>query len=751
MTVRAFATALFGPMLVLGLFWLLLLRFRDADERQAEDNAGMVVNANVVNKGAVAAIDHILATKKPEVIVLGPSYANTDTNTELLAKRIGVRRDDIALLSVPNSVGAHWYAMLKYRVFEAGYRPKLIVVISGLQSMLLNTPLTESSFVNLEVQLPPGTPDPEIALRVKQTTALWWARLREQRSGLRDRVFEVLRDLPARMLFRSPKNSGPLRPDEVRTALDRVFADDRMDPALHAAAGPLVAIDLDERAYDASLLPMPQDSFMPVITRLAAAQGAQVVWVRPPMSPDIPAERDDVVGPGVQEAAVRVVDEVGGHFVDMRGLSMSASQFRNIDHMNKEGSRRFTEALASALVDIDVLGDHALVRSTAYGPHKVELVGERQEVPPSITEFEPAGRLVHPATTLVWHFVAPWPRARGAFAVQVVLAHLGSPPVEPRVSVAGEPVVLRSEPGTEKTVWIGDLSTLPPDGAWDLTVEAPAGGPFYRVTQLRLGRGEGSVTLLGPPEVGGPEAALFSARRVVSGVMEDLSVAPTYSADPVAPPGWDRAIEAAPGPISKFATERWDFLSDERLMGESAFGSRCSPLRVRESDTPLAFPNVPCAEVSRRGEGRSCHGPEAIFFSATDRTDPDVNGRTYTLFLDPGRRCDGAVWLYPKDELTVSWPQDRLLALGEAGATTFRFSARYLQHREATVQLRLLVDDEPRITETLSSRALLAGPMEWPLDPPVKGQVRLEVTNDDYVFYLIDDATLVGPPAPAAK
>jgi hypothetical protein len=731
--------AFIGPLIVLGATYLALSTFRDADERQAEENAGRIFNADVVKGGAVAAMDRALAARTPDVIVLGPSYANTNTLPDLLAQRLGLRPADIALLSVPNSVGAHWYAMLRYRVFGAGHRPRLIVVVSGLQSALLNTPLTEASFVNLQVHLPPGPPDPEIALRVQQTTALWWARLREQRYGLRDRIFEWLRDVPTRWVFSSPRRPGPIRPDEIRVALEAVFAEERVDASLHGAAGPLVAIDRDERAYDPSVLPAPDESFLGVTTRLAADHGARVLWVRPPMSPDIAAALDDEVLPGVQERVVQLVDEAGGLYVDMRSLPMSAAHFRNVDHMNREGSRRFTEALASTILDLDALGDGATRASAGLAPRKVELHGPRSAVPADVASWAPQGRLLHPGTRLLYSFGDAWPRARGPFTVRVeVLSRGGSP----EVLAADQPFALRPEPREDATAWVGTQSLTPPTGPWTLSIESS--DAFARVTRLSLGSGAGAVALLGAVPKAGAEARLFGARRSLGGVMEDLSVAPSYAAPPLAPPGARRPHEPAHGPASRFDTERWSFLSDERLIGETAFGSRCSPLRVLEDGVPLPLPNVPCQDVVRRGGGRTCHSAESILFSATDGTDPDTNGRDYALALDPARACDGAAWLYPKDRFAASWPADGLAALGPEGANAFRFAARYLQHRDAPVHLRLVADGTVRIDETLSSRTLAAGAIEWPLDPPVRSGGTLEVENLEHVFYLVDEATLVG-------
>ena len=68
--------------------------------------------------------------------------------------------------------------------------------------------------------------------------------------------------------------------------------------------------------------------------------------MRPPMSPHIPVELDDIVPTGFQSRAIEIVEEHGGAYVDLRHLRMSARMFRNEDHMNAEGSARFTRALA---------------------------------------------------------------------------------------------------------------------------------------------------------------------------------------------------------------------------------------------------------------------------------------------------------------------------------------------------------------------------------------------------------------------
>lgn len=723
-----------GPALVFGGAYAGLRSWSDADDVQAERNAGRVVNGRVIGTDTAAAMDRLLAARTPRVVILGPSYANTDIRTDLLAARLGVPRDEIALLSVPNTVGAHWYAILKYRLFEAGHRPELVIVVSGLQSMLLTTPLTESSFVNLEVHLPEDG-DPLVASKVKQTGSLVLARLREQRGKVREWVFDLVRDLPVVLLT-------PATRLQARMALDRVFDDSRVDMALHGSSIPVEAAQRElDRYYTPDMLPAPDDSFVPDTTALVTAAGARIVWVRPPMSPDIPAHLDDVVLPGAQERAIALVEERGGAFVDMRALPMSTAMFKNEDHMNEEGSRRFSEALAKALVELDAL--HPRVDPGALGALAVTERILGPAAPGDGLRVAPGGRHVFT--------VAEWPRGRGAFELAVLAEHAGdrdAPPVTVEVAGAGVPLA-RAPASGGRTRWSGSLAPAAPSGPFDVSVAVAADGVPVRVVALALGRRLGRTFLAGDAAaLEGRQVRLFGVTRVVDGVLVDDSVHPEYAAKPVKPPGGERVVTDLPDEVAAYDTERWAFLSDESLMGETAFGSRCSPLRIAEDDAVLPYPNVPCNDVKRKGHGRSCHTLDHIFFTASDGSDPARNGRTYRLVLDEGRRCDGAKWLYPVDRMEVAFPAARVAELRD-GAGWLVLEARYLNYREAPLKVRLTAAGRTLVDAGIDGRDLKKGPAVWKLDPPLPpdaGDVVLELESGAHVFYLFTGATLAERP-----
>jgi len=742
--VLALLLALAGPAVVFGGFYQLLMSWEDADDANATRNAGRILNSRVIDQGVVAAMEALLERRQPEVLILGPSYANTDVKPELIAARLGIPRDKVLLLSVPNSVGAHWYAVLKNRVFANGHEPKLVVVVSGLQSMLLNSPLTESSFVNLGVHLS-DEPDAEIQKRVKRTADMRMAHLREQRGKVRESVFDALRFRPATSLVRSPTGRRLTVP-EVRVALARVFDDENVDMSLHSASMPIVEANrLDDRAYTPEMLPAPEESFIPVITDLVESHGGRTVWVRPPMSPHIPDNLDDVVLPGVQEATQALLAPRAGDFVDMRALPMTAAMFKNEDHMNEEGSRRFSEALAGSLKDLDALAPKPrpeLAEPAVVEGFLTDASGARTPLAAGEVPSLVAGG--HAEWT-----VASWDPMRGPFAVQVVVDTPEGAPA-PTVRLGGTRLDVQEAEVVDGVVrWEARLRTERPEGAATLHVGAPlldGDGPRgASVRAAAFGVKRGRVFLAGGAgALDGHRAELFGVHEVAGGVFDDHTVRPTFQRKPVRVPGHDRPVTDLPNAIlGAFETERWAFLSDEALIGETNFGSRCSPLRIAEDGKVLPDANVPCTEVQRRKDGRSCHTTQRIFFSASDRTDPATNGRTYRLVLDEGRLCDGAVFLYPKDAFEVRFPKDRLADF-EQGARYFTLGANYLNQRKAEVHVTLTVDGTVAIDETLLGPELDKEPRTWQLEQPVRAgaDVVLTVENLASVFYLVTEATL---------
>src|SRR5262245_11279624 len=106
--------SILGPLLVVAGSVRACTTFENRAGVNEARNAGRILNGKVADRNTAEVIERVLEQRSPELLVLGPSYANTNVDPNLLSERLGIPADRIVLLSVPNSVGAHWYAILKY-------------------------------------------------------------------------------------------------------------------------------------------------------------------------------------------------------------------------------------------------------------------------------------------------------------------------------------------------------------------------------------------------------------------------------------------------------------------------------------------------------------------------------------------------------------------------------------------------------------------------------------------------------------
>lgn len=333
------------PVAVVAAGLSTLEAVRTADDLTQEQNVGSVLNGRQVRRPLLDAIDATLERTDPEVVLLGNSIANTDFVASAFADETGTDPRRIARLSVPNTMSAHWYAILKNRVYAHRHAPRLVLVVSDLQSLLAVTPRSEASHVALTLQLGPDEPviDGKLGRR-------WWAleRVRENRTVFRDRLMNATRNRVVDLLVYG--SLAPRDPRPTDLALARVFAEDRLDHRLHKRVIPIfdVTSPFAVTFAEDELAPVDQ-GFVPDLLGLVGGHGGTLAFVRPPMSPRLPQGYGDVV-PDALAASVPPAFAAAGHvYLDLRAVPMAASHFQNLDHMNEEGGRRFTWIMADAL------------------------------------------------------------------------------------------------------------------------------------------------------------------------------------------------------------------------------------------------------------------------------------------------------------------------------------------------------------------------------------------------------------------
>jgi len=102
--------------------------------------------------------------------------------------------------------------------------------------------------------------------------------------------------------------------------------------------------------------------------------------------------------------------------------------------------------------------------------------------------------------------------------------------------------------------------------------------------------------------------------------------------------GWDallasRTTSPLPGPYRQVDTLVW-LASPPCVAPSDDHRWLCSRLRLREDTLQLPYAHAPYEALRRFGSGRYLHKNDGVYFSTTDNTDPNRNGRGYTFYLD---------------------------------------------------------------------------------------------------------------------
>ena len=676
-----------------------------ADQERQLRNAGILLNGVVLDRPVVDAIAETMA-RGPRLVIVGNSFANTNVQLNPLVEQLGLGRSG-ARLSIPNTIGAHWYALLKHHVFVPGHAPPDVVVIaSDLQSVLLTTPLSEGSFGNL-TSLTRKVHDPLLEARVGRVTSWWWATVLEGRQGWRDGTLTFVKESAARVVH--PRVNETRLRKLTSDAMDQVFDPSKTVPSLSVAPRPATALGLD-----VGELPHPKDSFVEAIAALCYEHGARLVFARNRESPLVAPGQGDAVRPGTEREVRALIEPYGGELLDFRRLPMVADQFDDIDHMTTEGSRRFTNVLVAALKDLGVpsRGLARPPRPSYTGPE----VSPYPQVRRSWRELDVPARWTFPA----------WEVPEGGFRIQAALeggATLWLDGVQLEAVAAGPQTRVDARPPVP-----GGPFELEARGPGSITALAVGEGAPRWLVGHRTGLLADGLALLAIPGVFVVEV-YFEAPR------------PTFAGPPPPVARARRPVSAGGSGTGSYDLGRLSAVSDLATRAYTRFGARCSPLRVAEDGVLLPIPNAGCAEVAQLRNGRSCHNDRRLIFAASDLTNPQFNGRTYELQLDVERSCDGGFWLYPGDTATLEVPPERLLEL-RGGVRAVRLDIAFPTEKLDRVGIEVRVDGEAVASAQVERAQARGFSLEVPWIAPTQ-RVELVFRNQAQGFALVNQATLL--------
>lgn len=354
--------AVLGPALVVGGMWVLGDGSREwvPDELVKEHNEK-------------------LAKVKPDVVVVGPSIARTDVDEAQLGKALGM---SVATLSSAGSPGALWYAILKYRVFEAGYRPKMVLVVGITDKMLQSVPDTGSSFQSLLAQSP--VLDDEIRNRSFGGSGGAWER--HQASG---------RQMMASIL-------AGYKYGLVGLAFGREEAKAKAD----AAAGNVFEVGTTRNVLAQGLVPgdntvvaadqgkaaelSAEKSYVGPIVKLGQSYGASVFFVAGPLSSS--ARNRYPTPPDEMRSMLELLNSLGAGWIDLRLPEFTDSLFADDVHLRRDGKKLFTQLLAEAIQNSGALEGSIAPARIPNLPSRIERIG----TPPPVQSGAPVQDPKHP-------------------------------------------------------------------------------------------------------------------------------------------------------------------------------------------------------------------------------------------------------------------------------------------------------------------------------------------------------------------
>ena len=333
-----------------------------------------------------------LAQAKPEVVVVGNSKAISDIDGRLLGRLLGEQAGAqagkplrVAQIKEDGSPAGMWYALLKYRVFGEGHRPKLVVAVGMLDAMLQARILPPKGPMVLGWH----TADPDAALLSKGLGAgdsATLARIQQQRGAWRAGLLDGMK-------YRAAGWAGSTA-EQTDAALAQIFGEDavKQDDG-HARVLPVVEAQA-EGAGSASV--RLEDTFLPDLARLCAEYGAKLVLVRAPLPA---SSTEDRYRPDQIRPVLELLNALGVGWLDYRS-ALPDTMFKDVRHLGTDGRAKLTERLAADLLALGAGGDPAGAGGGAPGAlraARLPLVPDRAErsgTPPELPEvdWEPAGK-----------------------------------------------------------------------------------------------------------------------------------------------------------------------------------------------------------------------------------------------------------------------------------------------------------------------------------------------------------------------
>lgn len=636
----------------------------------------------------VRLMDRQLAAQPVDVLTLGPSIARTDIDAETLGRGLASPALSVARIGQPSAPAPVWYAILRERVYAAGFRPNLVILVVTMHS-LLTTRLEDTQGALLTQHFA----EPDAVLRRKALDSPWPTyiqRALESREVLRSGVLTWFRDAPAGVLFGAGPSHGAAL---VTQASERALGEHHVtesgpSPTIIGAGG---------AEAPPSHLSSPDQSFLPDIARLVAAQGGRLAVVLPPAS----SRRGFGfrIDPALERETLQLANDLGVAWVDLRDWTDRDGDFRDGLHLSAEAAPRFTAEMAARLTAANALGPGAPVPAVLPPPVPVR---SRAGAPPAVG----SGPAVAGVDACTMSIDVPEFAAFGEERLRAIAPKLttplrvneGSQPLTRGGVRAGECVgrfnqrggvlsVSSSRPGVALSVEIDPESTwVWPGSTMTWTYPRAWGGTEAAAVEAEIIVVGGADT---PPpflKIGDVELPFSGStpRRSVNAPVTSAAVTSLTVSAP-AGGGWVnvRKLNVAVGAATSVlvaapAGRRTDLVTDAQFSPNSVPKLQIGPFEGGPRSRRVAAPwadHSHCSPVRVLEDGvrlpRAAAEGAWIAVAPVDGSDPAKNGRRYGLEIDEERRCkleshnfsQTRTWMYPGDHFVATVTLPRLTRL----------------------------------------------------------------------------------------
>jgi hypothetical protein len=650
---------------------------------------------------AARKIERQLQEQPPEIVFLGNSTIHRAIDFSIFAKHLQVPESSLQKIWLGDAPLPTLYTVVKERIYENGYSPKLIIVGTSPLWLVSNQVPEGGPLLDFQAQLSLVEDDiviqERLAKNVPKRTLLG-----VQKEALREGFLEGIRNSVSERFF-------ALTPKQTVKKLDEVFAFERRRKISIKRMIPIVEGSTEKsnisNEYDYSL----QTSFAISMAELARKMGSKIVFVEVPMKKGTIKQKKHLISKDLHRELSKELVSLGAGHIHYTYKSLPHHSFADSLHLNERGRREMSKMLAEDLLKIGVFNDNWETKSIPLELSRFFQIANLQDQESKDNLILGSGKKIQLIFTEDWH------KGWGELKISAVISASDISQVSATLTlecgsmVPFEPVkALKSEDNVE--ILTAKVKGENCKKGNTLTLKNISKNNQIAVHSIHFNH----ISVL--PE-GEDNISLLSNSNVI-----------TYSDRELKKDAKETKIG---GDYLTFTIDDFSFLSGKNMV-EKHGDYLCSPLFVLENQKVFSEKIETCRNLRSSKSSGFCLGQETILIQKDSGGPEDWLANAFHLTLNPNRSCLNMWWFYAGDRLSVIGKN--IFTDFEGGSvTSLKISAQAFS--TGTWQIRLSISDEVLLHHTFSEKDLEEKYLQLPLLRPLegKGEIEVLITGDGYM------------------